>query len=150
MGEPFGVPRHGCRCVVLTSAGEGCGAEGRAVDAPVGSVLLVSMLWQPQKLQMPPLVAMALGDLWSDWICFLAEVFLGLGWPGSLIGVWPEGLARGRVGVTLPGPGHGASLLALVGTVDCLTPSSSSMASVEVGMVMTQLTACQPPAPPRT
>ena len=58
-------------------------------------------------MQMPRLVGVALGDMWSDWLCPLAEVFLGLGWPGSLIGVWPGGVARGRVGVLLPGPERG-------------------------------------------
>ena len=45
-----------------------------------------------------------LGDRLSDCLCPLDEVFLGLGWLVSLIGLWP---ARGRVGVALPGPGPG-------------------------------------------
>ena len=36
------LPAH-LGCVVLTSAGGACGAEGRAVYVPVGSALLFSM-----------------------------------------------------------------------------------------------------------
>ncbi len=57
--------------------------------------------WSPQKLQMPRLVGVALGELWSDWLGPLAELFLGL---KSLNGVWPGGVARGRLGVAFPDP----------------------------------------------
>ena len=60
--------------------------------------------WRPQKLHVPRMVGVPLGDRLSDCLCPLDEVFLGLGWLVSLIGLWP---ARGRVGVALPGPGPG-------------------------------------------
>lgn len=59
--------------------------------------------WRPQKLQMP----VALGDLLRGCLWPLVEVFLGLGWLYSLVGVWPGGVARVQVGVALPGPGPG-------------------------------------------
>ena len=53
---------------------------------------------------------MALGVLLRDCLWPLVEVFLGLGWLYSLVGVSPGCVARVRVGVALPGPGPGRGL----------------------------------------
>ena len=60
---------------------------------------------------MPRLLGVALGVLLRDWLWPLVEVFLGLGWLYSLVGVWPGGVARVRVDLPGPGPGRGVGRL---------------------------------------
>ena len=55
--------------------------------------------WRPQKLQMPRLMGVVLGD-WLGWLWPRVGVFLWLGWLLPLVVVW----LGGRVGVALPGP----------------------------------------------
>ena len=91
----------------------------------MGRAFLFSVALEATVVPDATLLGLALGVLLRDWLWPLVEVFVGLGWRYSLVGLWPGvwlGFGWVWLSWTWSRAWVGAFLLTYVGTADCLSP----------------------------